>query len=169
MSHLTAKERTILSILLLVIGTVIFIDSIGDLRAGDGWLHAGTELTAVGALFATLLWLWVQKAGEMSRAVAFAGERHEALLKEAESWRSQVAPIKPDLRSAIETQFSAWSLTPAEQEISMLILKGLSNKEIAAVRSASEMTIKQQANSIYRKSGIANRSQLLAFFLEDLF
>jgi DNA-binding CsgD family transcriptional regulator len=80
-----------------------------------------------------------------------------------------VAPIKPDLRSAIEAQFSAWSLTPAEQEISMLILKGLSNKEIAAVRSASEMTIKQQANAIYRKSGIANRSQLLAFFLEDLF
>jgi DNA-binding NarL/FixJ family response regulator len=47
----------------------------------------------------------------------------------------------------------------------MLILKGLSNKEIANVRSASEMTIKQQASAIYRKSGIANRSQLLAFFL----
>ena len=169
MSSLSTRERTILSGLLLLIGTVILLDSISDLRAGDGWLHAGTELAAVGTLFATLIWLWVQKAGEMTRAVAFAGERHEVLLKEAEAWRSQVAPIKPDLRTAIEAQFSAWSLTPAEQEISMLILKGLSNKEIASVRSASEMTIKQQANAIYRKSGIANRSQLLAFFLEDLF
>jgi DNA-binding CsgD family transcriptional regulator len=60
-------------------------------------------------------------------------------------------------------------LTLAEKETALLILKGLSNKEIAGIRSASELTVKQQTNAIYKKSGLSSRAQLIAFFLEDLF
>jgi DNA-binding NarL/FixJ family response regulator len=48
------------------------------------------------------------------------------------------------------------------------MLKGLSHKEIAAARATTETTIRQQALAIYRKSGLGNRSELSAFFLEDL-
>jgi len=58
-------------------------------------------------------------------------------------------------------------LTPAEREVGLLLLKGLSHKE-AATRATSETTIRQQALAIYRKSGLRNRSELSAFFLEDL-
>ena len=48
------------------------------------------------------------------------------------------------------------------------MLKGLSLKEIAALRSTSERTVREQARAVYRKSGLSGRSALAAFFLEDL-
>jgi hypothetical protein len=39
---------------------------------------------------------------------------------------------------------------------------------VAAARSTSETTIRQQALAVYRKAGLRNRSELSAFFLEDL-
>jgi DNA-binding NarL/FixJ family response regulator len=59
-------------------------------------------------------------------------------------------------------------LTAAEREVGLLLLKGLSHKEVAAARGTSETTIRQQALAVYRKAGLRNRSDLSAFFLEDL-
>ena len=50
----------------------------------------------------------------------------------------------------------------------MLMLKGLGLKEIADMRGTGERTVREQARSVYRKAGVANRSALSAFFLEDL-
>ena len=49
-----------------------------------------------------------------------------------------------------------------------MILKGMSHKEVATLRQCSEVTVRQHATVIYRKSGLTNRAQLTAFFLEDL-
>jgi len=40
--------------------------------------------------------------------------------------------------------------------------------EAAEVRATSEQTVRQQALVVYRKSGLRNRSERSAFFLEDL-
>ena len=61
-----------------------------------------------------------------------------------------------------------WSLTPAEKEVALLLLKGLSHKEIAQARSITEATARQQARAVYRKAGLSGRNELAAFFLEDL-
>ncbi len=50
----------------------------------------------------------------------------------------------------------------------MLLLKGLGHKEVAALLERSERTVRQHAVSVYRKSGLAGRAELSAFFLEDL-
>ncbi|MEY3046615.1 MAG: hypothetical protein RL242_3457, partial [Pseudomonadota bacterium] len=50
----------------------------------------------------------------------------------------------------------------------LLLLKGLSFKEIAELRQTSERTVRQQAGEVYRKSGLGGRNELAAFFLEDL-
>jgi len=52
--------------------------------------------------------------------------------------------------------------------VALMLLKGLSHKEIAAQRGTSEGTVRQQALSIYRKTGLSGRSTLAAFFLEGL-
>ena len=39
------------------------------------------------------------------------------------------------LGQAIDAQFGRWNLTDAEREVALLLLKGLSTKEIAAVRA----------------------------------
>lgn len=49
-----------------------------------------------------------------------------------------------------------------------LTLKGLSHGEIANLRNASERIVRDQALAIYRKAGVAGRTELSAFFLEDL-
>lgn len=58
-------------------------------------------------------------------------------------------------------------LTLSEQEVAMLLLKGLSFKEISAVRNTKEKTIRQQASSIYSKSNVEGRHEFAAWFLED--
>jgi DNA-binding CsgD family transcriptional regulator len=59
-------------------------------------------------------------------------------------------------------------LTEAEKEVGLLMLKGLSHKEIANIRNSSEKTVRQQAGAVYAKSGLEGKGQLSAFFLEDL-
>jgi DNA-binding NarL/FixJ family response regulator len=48
------------------------------------------------------------------------------------------------------------------------MLKGLRHKEIAKIRHTSERTVRQQALAIYRKAGLEGRTDLAAYFLEDL-
>lgn len=169
MAGLSSKDRLFLSILLVGIALMVLVDSVNDIQAGGSWSHALVELAVVLALFGILIWLWVRKAQDMSEVIERASQREAELKKEALAWQAKVQSFRPGIRSAIDSQFETWSLTLAEKETALLILKGLSNKEIAEVRSASELTVKQQANAIYRKSGLSSRAQLIAFFLEDLF
>ena len=65
-------------------------------------------------------------------------------------------------------RFNAWGLTPAERDVALFAIKGLSTAEIAGLRGTSEGTVKAQSNAIYRKAGVSSRSQLLSLFIEDL-
>src|SRR5262245_12098800 len=56
---------------------------------------------------------------------------------EGRQWRDETRALLNGLGAAIDRQFVAWKLTEAEREIGLLILKGLSLKEIAAVRVTS--------------------------------
>jgi DNA-binding CsgD family transcriptional regulator len=87
---------------------------------------------------------------------------------QGQRWRSEARSYLDGLGQAIEAQFSRWNLTEAEREVALLILKGLSHKEIATVRAVSERTVREQARSVYAKSGLTGRASLSAFFLEDL-
>ena len=68
---------------------------------------------------------------------------------------------------AVQQQFHAWGLTTSEQEVALMLLKGLSLREIATLRDTREKTVRQQASTIYGKSGLEGRHALAAWFLED--
>ena len=68
----------------------------------------------------------------------------------------------------LEDSFAEWGLTPAERDVALFAIKGLSTQEIATLRQTSEGTVKAQTNAIYRKAGVAGRPQLLSLFIEDL-
>jgi len=51
----------------------------------------------------------------------------------------------------LNERFEEWALTPAERDVALFSIKGLSIQEIAGVRDVSEGTIKAQTNAIYRK------------------
>ncbi len=68
----------------------------------------------------------------------------------------------------VQDRFDEWNLTPAERDVALFALKGLSLQEIASLRNTSEGTVKAQTNAIYRKAGVSNRSQLISLFVEEL-
>lgn len=87
---------------------------------------------------------------------------------QGQRWRSESRTLLNGLGQAIDAQFTRWNLTDAEREVALLLLKGLSTKEIAAVRAGSERTVREHARAIYQKAGLTGRAALSAFFLEDL-
>lgn len=88
--------------------------------------------------------------------------------REAQRWKQEAGGLLAGLGVAIDAQFHRWEFSPAERDIGLLLLKGLSHKEIAQIRRVSEATVRQQAQRLYRKANIGSRNDLAAFFLEDL-
>ncbi|WP_151718559.1 helix-turn-helix transcriptional regulator [Gemmobacter serpentinus] len=73
-----------------------------------------------------------------------------------------------DFQTILAERLDEWGLTPAERDVAMFAIKGLSTAEIAALRATSEGTVKAQTNAIYRKAGVTGRPQLLSLFIEEL-
>jgi DNA-binding CsgD family transcriptional regulator len=92
----------------------------------------------------------------------------EAARAEGEAWRREAHVHVEGLGAAIDRQFEIWGLTEAEREIGILMLKGLSHKEIASLRGTGDPTVRHQATTIYQKAGVESRTAFCAFFLEDL-
>jgi len=147
-------------ILFAVIAVLIATDLVIDFMEGGSLKHLAVELLVliVAATGTGLLW---RKFRQTRTHLAKA-------LVEAEQWRQESRELMRGLSVAIEHQFRRWQLTKAEAEVGLLLLKGLSHKEIAGIRSTSERTTREQARSLYRKSGLSGRSALSSFFLEDL-
>lgn len=68
----------------------------------------------------------------------------------------------------LEECFEDWALTPAERDVALFVVKGMSTAEIAELRNTSEGTVKAQTNAIYRKAGVSGRAQLLSQFIDGL-
>ena len=73
-----------------------------------------------------------------------------------------------EFNELLAERFAEWGLTPAERDVALFAIKGLSTAEIAALRETSEGTVKAQTNAIYRKAGVSGRPQLLSLFIEEL-
>lgn len=58
------------------------------------------------------------------------------------------------------SQWPGHQLTPREKEVTRLVTKGLSNKEIGRQMDLSEGTVKIHLHNIYKKLNIANRTSL---------
>lgn len=82
--------------------------------------------------------------------------------------RDKTARLSGELLAVMRRQFANWGLSPSESEVALLLIKGLSMKEISSARQVKEKTVRQQATTVYAKSGYAGRHELVAHFIEDL-
>jgi DNA-binding CsgD family transcriptional regulator len=162
-----SRAAPVAAVLFALIAVLIASDIAADYRTGTEAGHLLTEglIMALALAGATALWRQLRSARRQTEqlSVDLAAARLEAV-----RFRDEAREALRGLGAAIDRQFDRWELTPAEREVGLLLLKGLSHKEVAAVRSTGETTIRQQALAIYRKSGLKSRSELSAFFLEDL-
>jgi len=155
--HWAAKAAIVLFALISIL---VATDLVADYRQGTNWGHLLIEtgvlsVATAGVVFLVVLHLKTRTTLEHARV-------------EAAQWREESQDLIRGLAVVIENQFDRWGLSRAEAEVSMLLLKGLSHKEIARVRQTSERTAREQARAVYRKSGLSGRPALSAFFLEDL-
>lgn len=161
------RDRAVAAALLGAIALLMGIDVVMDLLAGAERNHVLLEALVFVVAAGGLGWLW-RRIGRV-RVLAGALRRDLAKAREdAAKWRQESQAILAGLGAAIDRQFAQWSLSAAEREVGLLLLKGLSLKEIAEARGTSERTVRQQALAVYRKAEISGRAELSAFFLEDL-
>jgi DNA-binding NarL/FixJ family response regulator len=149
-------------LLLLEIGT-----EGAELSPLDLAVDALTILLTIGAAVGVAL---------VAQRIQAQHEERAALLRdlevaraEGDGWRNKVRTHLAGLKDGLDQQFEAWGMTVAEREVGLLILKGLSHKEIASLRATTEATVRQQAQAMYRKANLPGKTAISAYFLEDLF
>jgi DNA-binding CsgD family transcriptional regulator len=136
---------------------VTLLDFVGD--------AANLLLTIGAATVSTLLLLRIRAQHEEQMTLI----RDLAIARaEGSGWRAKVHSHLAGLRSEMDRQLQDWGMTEAERDVGLLILKGLSHKEIATLRNTTDATVRQQAQSIYRKAGLPGKTAFSAYFLEDL-
>ena len=153
------------------VALLILVDIAIDWSQAGELLHIALESLAGVAVLGVLVGILrrgQRRVGRLTRDLAESRLDAEQSRQDAEHWRTEAEQILRGLGAAIDVQFSRWGLTPAEREVGLLLLKGLSMSEVADVRSTSERTARDQARAIYRKAGVSGRAELSAFFLEDL-
>ncbi len=161
------KEIFIMVLLAFVIGGNL-TDVIYDYRVGASMAHLGIEMALVAAsliLIAVLsLGIWREsRSNRRLRAELLSVSRQPSTAQSP-----SLLAARHDMAKVLQAQFAEWGLTQTEKEVSLLLLKGLSFKEIAAVRKTLEKTVRQQASSIYKKAGVTGRHEFSAWFIEDI-
>jgi len=162
-----SRQRGLAVFLFAAIAIVIGLDLASDAATGVDREHLVLEGLVMVLAVTGAVALWRGRRAAEARADRL-GVDLDAARQEASRYRNEARELLAGLGEAIDRQFERWALTPAEREVGLLILKGLSHREVAEVRATSEPTVRQQALVVYRKSGLRNRAELSAFFLEDL-
>lgn len=161
------RERFVIAGILAFVAVLVGFDLFIDSLEGVVFWHVVTEGVIGTAALAGVFYLL--RGTALLRHRLKKEIEHVAALKEAaESWRSESRKYVDGLALAIDQQLTRWNLTAAEKEVAFLLLKGLSLKEIADTRKTTEKTARAQSAAIYGKAGVSGRSELSAFFLEDL-
>ena len=75
--------------------------------------------------------------------------------------------LRGEMENFVRGKFDEWTLSPAERDIVMYMLKGLSIADIAKARSTAEGTIKAQTTNIFRKTGVSSRTELMSVFMDE--
>ena len=142
-------------------------DLIIDLSHGASINHLLQETIILLFAIAILTWLFLDRQTKKQEIESLREELSESH-QQSSSDSLEIAHSKRQLAEFIRDQFTEWKLTESEREIGQLLLKGCSLKEIAALRGTAEKTIRQQASSIYQKSGVSGRHAFSAWFIEDI-
>jgi len=161
-------ERVLVSMTLMVVFLSALFDYMEDTSAGATSIDLVFDTGVNVFVMATLLYIWRKRP----RATQSRNQHLEKVLKRSDkdlkAWQAKASGLLRGLGEKINEQLDEWRLSQAEKEVALLLIKGLSTKELAGYRGTSEKTVRQQASQIYAKANLSNRAELAAFFLEDL-
>jgi DNA-binding NarL/FixJ family response regulator len=158
--------------LAMLVLAIVVIGNLGDVfydyREGASPNHVLMEFSIAIVSFALIasltvgIWKQTRSNNRLKAELESYSETNKQALSPA------LASARHELALVLKDQFENWNLTQTERQVAMLLLKGLSFKEIASVRSTMEKTVRQQASAIYKKSNVSGRHAFSAWFIEDL-
>ncbi len=171
---MTGSLNAIMAAFLLFVVIAGIVDLALDRPASWFTAHVAWEVLTVvasGSFSILLFRRWRASSSALRDTQASLQATTAALAQrqqERDAWRASAEQALRGFGAAIDGQFATWQLTRAEREVALLLLKGLGHKQVAATLGRSERTVRQQAVDVYRKAGVQGRSELAAFFLQDV-
>ncbi|NOQ76660.1 MAG: LuxR family transcriptional regulator [Methylococcaceae bacterium] len=159
------KSLAIIGILLIVIASNAF-DLFIDITTGESTWHIIEESIVISLALALIAYLIINLK---QHSINLQQLRHELKTTEhsLEESNARIHIARKEYSHVIHQQFDDWQLSQSQQQIALLLLKGLSFNEIAAIRETKEKTVRQQASEIYKKANVAGRHAFSAWFFED--
>lgn len=157
------QASTLKYVTLFLIGSVIFF--IFDV-ASDIYERVIAS-NAPSFLDLTHLFFEIFSAGALILAIRILVQQLRWLQARNTKQSQSLEFLRGEMHGFARDKFDDWSLTSAERDIAMYMLKGLSIAEIAAARSTAEGTVKAQTSNIFRKTGVASRMGLMSLFMDE--
>mgnify|MGYP000042696688 FL=1 len=163
------KRLSIYSILIIVLVSNS-LDFYIDFISGQVKWHLIQEAIVICLTVGLLLYLYYEqkrKKRALMQIVDELKQNERSLQQSLQQSNTFIQNGRKEYSELIHQQFDQWQLSQSQQEIGLLLLKGLSFNEIAAIRETKEKTVRQQASEIYKKAGVAGRHAFSAWFFED--
>jgi DNA-binding CsgD family transcriptional regulator len=154
-------------IVLVVFASTFIADLYFDKQDGIPQSHITHEMALFLLAVGAIIWQIFVIFRKNDRITSLNGELLETKKSYLE-WKEKAHASSRHIGQLIDDEFALWHLSQSEKDVALLLIKGLSMKEIADIRATHEKTVRQQATSIYKKSGLSGRQELAAFFLEDI-
>ncbi|MGB1201565.1 MAG: helix-turn-helix transcriptional regulator, partial [Cognaticolwellia aestuarii] len=159
------KDKVI-AVLLAIIMVLNFFDVITDVSLGVPTWHIIEESMIVLASAIGFVFLVIEISNRTKHINHLKSELDKSGIQ-LKNISEEMKVARAKYSEVINEQFNLWGLTKSEQEVAMLLLKGLSFREISEVRDTKEKTVRQQASNIYVKADVDGRHEFAAWFLED--
>lgn len=150
-------------LVLWIIEETITLTNPADVFDRFRYVIAGLEIVvAIGSfLFASFFYLELRKK---KKEISLSLESIQKLEKDTKLLRSPDSEFSKQM----EEQLNSWDFTKVEKEVTYLLMKGYSNQQIAAIRGKSLRTIENQMFSIYQKSSMRGKLELISHFINPL-
>ena len=171
-SHQLSKMEYLVILLFLILltgyaGYEVY-DELTDLGQGESPLTVWMEILIVSSSLGFVFYitrLLYKNMKQQKRTTQTLNQVRQQL----HSSNQRLQQGKDAFRESIDWQLKEWQFTQAQHEIAILLLKGLSIKEIADQRHVQEKTIRNHLSAIYDKSGLPGRHVFCSWFVEGLF
>ncbi|MDA4844850.1 helix-turn-helix transcriptional regulator [Hoeflea poritis] len=160
-------QRTLFAVFVLFVFGTSGIEVVLEFAAGETLDSMADDLLRL-IFSGVVLLVFVRDYLAQQRALADLRGQLEMARGQLARFDTQSQIIARQYRAVMQQQFDAWRLTASEQDVVLMLLKGLSFREIAKLRETREKTVRQQASSVYQKAGVGSRTELAAWFFDDL-
>lgn len=153
MTFVSAVQLLCGVVLAVDVGAELHTELLQQTRISTGMvLHLVFETVATVALFVGFGLTWRQIV---------------RLRQDAQGDAAKLHSLRGDFDTLLHQRFANWGLSKAETDIALLSLRGLKIAEIAEMRHTRDGTIRAQLSTIFRKSGMNSRTELLAYFMDE--